>query len=507
MRRGNFVYQQLTRILSGASLACVVIGVTAASGAALAQSKQRPQQRLPQRAAVVAKPEPVKREDSLLAVVSIAKQQITVHGPSGIIGQSPVSTGVRGKDTPTGVFTILQKNKHHVSNIYEGASMPFMQRLTWSGIALHAGYVPGYPASHGCVRMPMAFAEKLWDMTKLGARVVVVPGAEQAREVAHAALPAPALLPVVAGLAEPVRLAAREGDERTDAAPPMAEARLLNPVDRARATKEALAAEAAAKLQEAKLRAAAAATKAREAATASYASRAAARQAADWQVRRNWLEKQMAVQRTPQAIAQVGRQWAEAETRLVQARDAEATARARDTAAAEEAKEAQRLAVLAKKESDAATVAAKSAEKAASGEPISVFVSRKTGRVQVRQGWQTLHDAPVSFKEASAPLGTHVYVALEPVGRGDALRWISLSFTGTPPVVQGQKGRPATAKAVPPGTVSAETAESVLDQFEMSPDSRKFVAERLWTGATLIVSDQGPSHETGRDTDFVILTR
>ena len=500
MRSGRFVFQRLTSAVSGTGLLCAVVAGAAWTSEAAAQSYARG----PQRPAV-AKPEPVKREDSLLAVVSIAKQQITVHGPGGIIGQSPVSTGKRGKDTPTGVFTILQKNKHHVSNLYD-AEMPYMQRLTWSGIALHAGYLPGYHASHGCIRMPMAFAEKLWDMTKLGARVVVVPGTEQAREVAHAALPAPALLPVVADLPQPVRLAAREGEERTDAAPALAEARLLNPVDRARATKEALAASASAKQQEARQKAAAAALKAREAASAGYAYRIAARQAADWQARRNWLEKHLSQQRHPNAIALVSRQFQEAETRLVQAREAETAARARDTAMAEEAKQAQKLAADAKRDSDAATVAAKSAEKAASGEPISVFVSRKTGRIQVRQGWQTLHDAPVTFKEGTAPLGTHVYVALEPVGRGDALRWISVSFNGAPTPVPGPKGR-AAAPVKPSGPISSETAESVLEQFDLAPDSRKFVSERLWTGATLIVSDQGLSHETGRDTDFVILTR
>jgi hypothetical protein len=241
---------------------------------------------------------------------------------------------------------------------------------------------------------------------------------------------------------------------------------------------------------------------------ASYASRVAARNAADWQARRDWLEKHMAQQRQADAIARVGKLWADAETRLVQARDAEATARERDQAATEDAKLAQQLAIQAKKDSDAATIAAKSAEKAASGDPISVFVSRKTGRIQVRQGWQTLHDAPVTFRETVAPLGTHVYVALEPMDRGDKLRWISVSFKGEPPV---QPANRATRTAVKPApqvpAASRETAESVLEQFDMPAESRKFISERLWTGATLIVSDQGPSHETGRDTDFVILTR
>ena len=83
---------------------------------------------------------------------------------------------MKGHPTPMGVFSIIQKHKLHHSNIYSGAPMPFMQRITWSGIAMHAGVLPGYPASHGCIRMPMAFAAKMWNWTKMGARVVVTPG-------------------------------------------------------------------------------------------------------------------------------------------------------------------------------------------------------------------------------------------------------------------------------------------------------------------------------------------
>src|SRR5258707_9392310 len=81
-----------------------------------------------------------------------------------------------GHPTPMGVFSIIQKPKFHHSNIYSGAPMPYMQRITWSGVAMHAGVLPGYPASHGCIRMPMAFAMKMWNWTKMGARVVVTPG-------------------------------------------------------------------------------------------------------------------------------------------------------------------------------------------------------------------------------------------------------------------------------------------------------------------------------------------
>jgi hypothetical protein len=109
----------------------------------------------------------------MVMVVSLAAQQAYVYRNGLRIGASTVSTGKKGKETPTGVFTILQKNAKHRSNIYNNAPMPYMQRLTWDGIALHAGNLPGYPASHGCVRLPMAFARALFEETSMGMTVVV----------------------------------------------------------------------------------------------------------------------------------------------------------------------------------------------------------------------------------------------------------------------------------------------------------------------------------------------
>lgn len=109
----------------------------------------------------------------LLIVVSIDDQVAYVYRNAVLIARSTVSTGAPGHDTPTGVFTILQKNRDHESSIYKGAKMPNMQRLTWSGIAMHAGELPGYPASHGCVRLPMEFSAKLFGITEMGGTVVV----------------------------------------------------------------------------------------------------------------------------------------------------------------------------------------------------------------------------------------------------------------------------------------------------------------------------------------------
>ncbi len=105
--------------------------------------------------------------------VSIALQRLYVYRGDTLIAVSTVSTGKPGHRTPMGDFTILQKRRWHRSNIYSNAPMPFMQRLTWTGIAIHAGHDPGFPASHGCIRIPLSFAQTLFGMTNIGEAVVV----------------------------------------------------------------------------------------------------------------------------------------------------------------------------------------------------------------------------------------------------------------------------------------------------------------------------------------------
>jgi hypothetical protein len=117
----------------------------------------------------------------VVLVVSLPEQTMYVFRNGVRIGRSTVSTGAKGHRTPTGVFTVLQKRVDHESNIYKGAKMPHMQRLTWGGIAMHAGQLPGYPASHGCVRLPVDFAKKLYAVTTIGTTVIIAdetPGSE-----------------------------------------------------------------------------------------------------------------------------------------------------------------------------------------------------------------------------------------------------------------------------------------------------------------------------------------
>ena len=109
----------------------------------------------------------------VVVLVSLPDQVMYVYRNGVRIGRSTVSTGTAGHRTPTGVFTVLQKKVDHESSIYKGAKMPNMQRLTWTGIAMHAGQLPGYPASHGCVRLPEDFAAKLYTVTNLGTTVII----------------------------------------------------------------------------------------------------------------------------------------------------------------------------------------------------------------------------------------------------------------------------------------------------------------------------------------------
>src|SRR6202140_3731098 len=120
--------------------------------------------------------ESTKPQGPLIIAISIERQKLKIYDAKGFFAETPISTGMRGHPTPMGVFSVIQKHKFHHSNIYSGAPMPYMQRITWSGVAMHAGVLPGYPASHGCIRMPMVFAMKMWNWTRMGARVVVTPG-------------------------------------------------------------------------------------------------------------------------------------------------------------------------------------------------------------------------------------------------------------------------------------------------------------------------------------------
>jgi hypothetical protein len=130
----------------------------------------------------------------VMAIVSVKDQRVSLYDANGGAMRAPVSSGSSGLETPVGTYSILQKNREHYSNVYDDAAMPFMQRITWSGVALHEGQLPGYPASHGCVRLPGSFAEQIFPLTKIGMRVIIARDDIAPVEITHPLLLKPAPL-------------------------------------------------------------------------------------------------------------------------------------------------------------------------------------------------------------------------------------------------------------------------------------------------------------------------
>jgi hypothetical protein len=158
--------------------------------------------------------------EPIMAIVSIKSRQVTIYDAGGWIMRAPVSTGITGRETLAGVFSVVEKEKDHHSSLYDDAWMPNMLRITWSGIALHGGPLPGYAASHGCIRMPYDFAENLFDKARIGMRVIIVPSDVEPAEFSHPALfvPSPEALAAAPLRAETLTREAVEAAKLADKA-------------------------------------------------------------------------------------------------------------------------------------------------------------------------------------------------------------------------------------------------------------------------------------------------
>jgi hypothetical protein len=319
----------------------------------------------------------------LQIIISIADQRISLYENGALIARSSVSTGVQGHPTPLGVFSVISKEKWHRSNIYSAAPMPYMQRITWSGIALHAGDLPGYPASHGCIRVTNDFAIRLWHLTKRGARVIIAHDDIRPVEASNPHL----FLPEVAS-----------GSAESGAA------RLAgNDIVAAKATYGQLISHA---------------------------------------------ETQEPVQMTAPVSAQAKPQ------KIV---------------------------------------------------PISVFVSRKLSKLFVRRGFAPLFDVPVKIQNPAEPIGTHVFDAMGIQNEGATIRWTVVTI---PEKSSAGKSQKELAKR-PIDTISStpDKANAALDRIEIPRDAVERISKSLTPGSSLIISDYGISNETGKDTDFIVLTR
>ena len=333
--------------------------------------------------------------EPIMAIVSLRDQQITVYDDKGWIMRAPVSSGQKGRETPAGIFSVLQKDAEHYSNMYDDAYMPHMQRLTWSGIALHGGALPGYPASHGCIRMPYDFAGRLFATTKLGMRLIVAPG-----NAAPVAIDHPALFQPKTGAEAVATAAAAKADEAAGKAD---QARL---VAITASRESALAMVPVRKAETLKLKAEAELAAA-ERAIASAASPEAKQQAEDAKAK---------------LTAQIG----DLEAQLAAAKS-ELQPKLAAVAAAREA------AIAAE---HARVVAAEAARNAARDlEPVSVFISRKTQRLYVRQGFEPILEIPATIQDPDRPIGTHIFTAMERIGTD--IRWNVVSLVGGRPGGRG----------------------------------------------------------------------
>lgn len=417
-----------------------------------------------------------KPQGPIVIAISIDKQHLKIYDSNGLFAESPVSTGMRGHSTPMGVFSIIQKNKWHRSNIYSGAPMPYMQRITWSGIAMHAGALPGYPASHGCIRMPMNFATRLWGWTRMGARVIVTPG-----EISPADFSSPHLVSrkPKATIADAARLP-------TEAAEKM-ELRLTMS-DKHDEVRTADANGVMAQKSDAVVGEAPAASDApKDQTTADDAAKAdvndARPLAAD-------------VKTDPAADA-------------IKAADVKTDAVKADKDQTRATETDKMVAATLPPEGAAAFVGP---VKPRTGH-VAAYISRKDSKLYVRQNFEPLFETPVTIASSDRPLGTHVFTVRTDKDDPETLRWSVVSLPTPTRMARGEDETPRPRNRKSPVAIEivapllASTPEEALERITIPDDAMRRLASALAPGGSIILSDQGLGNETGRGTDFIVPLR
>ena len=437
-----------------ASAATVMIAATAvliAAPSAYATAKAARPERPTQMTA------PRTAGDPIMAIVSIKSQKVTFYDTDGWILSAPVSTGTTGRETPAGVFAVVEKDKDHHSSLYDDAWMPNMLRITWNGIALHGGPLPGYAASHGCVRMPFDFAAKVFDKAPMGMRVIISP--IDAEPVAFS---------------DPSLFVPKQ--DVIDAIPAHADAAARDADDAAKAAAAAKAAVPAAK-------------RAAAAAPAAVRNLAYLKQRADAELA--LAEKRLAAANaSPTATDQA--KAAAQDTQQKAAAKAEALGTQLD-AAKVDAKAKQDAVAAALADAKAAEAKRVETAKAAmdaklAGEPVSIFISRATQKLYVRRDthkklpdggelYDTSLEYPVTIKDPGKPLGTHVFTAVARAEGG--LRWTEVSID------------------------NSDNAKDALDRITFPQEVLDKIAPTALPLSSITVSDEPLSTETNYRTEFV----
>jgi len=439
---------QSTRAMRRRGPAAIIALAAVATFAAVAPATAAKQPR--QAAEAVA---PRVAGEPIMAIVSIKSQQVTFYDADGWILRAPVSTGTTGRETPAGVFAVIEKDKDHHSTMYDDAWMPNMQRITWNGIALHGGPLPGYAASHGCVRMPFGFAENLFEKTYIGMRVIISPDDAVPTEFSHPSLFMPKR-------------------EAMAAAPSRADKLSVEAEEATRAADEAKKAASAA---------------AKEAASLPAALRKLDQQKARADGELAFADKLLANAKTDQARAKAEELKQKAATKAAEAATQLEAAKAvaqpkRDAAAA--TKEAAKAAATRKADAVKAATDAKLAL-----EPVSVYISRATQKLYVRRNthkpapdgggevFDTSIEVPVTIRNPDLPLGTHIFTAMAKTDMG--LRWSVVT------IENGDGARNALDRIIIP--------QEVLDR----------IAPTALPRSSIIISDEPLSSETNYRTEFV----
>jgi hypothetical protein len=388
-----------------------------------------------------------------MAIISIKSQHVTLYDAEGWILRAPVSTGTKGRETPAGIFAVVEKKKEHRSNMYDDAEMPNMQRITWNGIALHGGPLPGYAASHGCVRLPFGFAERLFDKTRLGMRVIISPEDAEPMEFSHPSLPVPKADAIAAAPAR-AEAAPREAAEAAKAADETKKAA-------ATATRETASLTAALRKLETQKKRADAELAAADKATASAKTDEARAKAEDL--------KQKAAAKATELATQLDTAKADAASKLYAASAAKEAAKAAQTKKADTAKAASEAKLLL--------------------EPFSIYISRETQKLYVRRqtskpapdGGGVVFDAsievPVKIRNPERPIGTHVFTA---VARSDTgLRWTAVTID------------------------HSDEAKSAFDRITIPQEVLDRIGPTVLPRSSIVISDEPLSNETNYRTEFV----
>ena len=417
-----------------------------------------------------AKEEPAKPiVGPLIISISVNKQHLTVYDGERPVASTVISTGVKGHETPFGVFSVLQKELLHHSNLYSNAPMPHMQRITWSGVALHAGHVTGRQASHGCIRLPAAFATRLYGMTKVGARVII-----SRNEIAPTEFSSPRLFTMQEGAPTPTAAAAPN------------QGATLQPES---ATDRPRAAGQVASLDKLAIP--------RTSANHADSSREVSQQVAAADLPPS-AYAEMAP--TPEQIAAAGKA-------------ADAASRAESGPGAR-----TQAAVPANAPQGGGGAAAATKPATPSG-PISIFVSRKEKKLFVRRNFKPIYEAPVAF-EGDQPLGTHVYTATNAPADGPTLHWVTMSIASANPALSPElrthrsvatrdaRSHKVQVPTVIPPTPAMATPNEALERVQIAPEVREQIAAMITPGSSLVISDKGLGGETSPKggTDFIVLT-